>query len=249
MLAFFRRRKLISTWLLLLRRIKCDFYFHLNTIWKQICWVTILFYSYKKWHGMEIIVTCWVQLQPKDFLKLKSLNLHEGTFWRWIDLCWQVCSVSIQKRHVICIIFFCLEKKVTFFFPFPVLGTSVHISFTFSSTILQCLSNALTRPKSFLLLRQLIRTWVLFLTDCVRTDSGPVLNSSSSRLANSSGVISDLGLLATALSTKQIHFEMTRPNCHTNNHENIQHTLFSEIKQKWNNVMSKIRVQNELTPW
>ena len=111
MLAFFRRRRLISTWLLLLRRIKCDFYFHLNTIWKQICWVTILFYSYKKWHGMEIIVTCWVQLQPKDFLKLKSLNLHEGTFWRWIDLCWQVCSVSIQKRHVICIIFFLFRKK------------------------------------------------------------------------------------------------------------------------------------------
>jgi hypothetical protein len=35
---------------------------------------------------------------------------------------------------------------------------------------------------------------VLFFTDCVRTESGPVLNSSSSRLANSSGVISDFGL-------------------------------------------------------
>lgn len=38
-------------------------------------------------------------------------------------------------------------------------------------------------------------TWVLFLTDCVKTDNGPVLNSSSSLLANSSGVISDLGLV------------------------------------------------------
>jgi len=38
------------------------------------------------------------------------------------------------------------------------LHTSVHISLTFSRTILQCLSKALTRPRSFLLLRQLIST-------------------------------------------------------------------------------------------
>jgi hypothetical protein len=37
-------------------------------------------------------------------------------------------------------------------------------------------------------------TCVLFFTDCVRTERGPVLNSSSSRLDNSSGVISDFGL-------------------------------------------------------
>ena len=35
---------------------------------------------------------------------------------------------------------------------------------------------------------------MLFLTDVVTTDKGPVLNSSSSRRSNSSGVISDLGL-------------------------------------------------------
>lgn len=62
-----------------------------------------------------------------------------------------------------------------------------------SKTMLQCRSNALTRPNSFLLLRQLINTCVLFLTDCVNTDSGPVLNSSSSCRANSSGVNSDFG--------------------------------------------------------
>lgn len=81
----------------------------------------------------------------------------------------------------------------TFFLPLPVRGISVHISLTFSRTMLQWRSKAFTRPKSFLLLRQLIKTWVLFLTDCVRTDNGPVLNSSSSCLANSSGVNSDLG--------------------------------------------------------
>lgn len=37
-------------------------------------------------------------------------------------------------------------------------NTSVHISLTFSRTMLQCLSKALTRPRSFLLLRQLMRT-------------------------------------------------------------------------------------------
>lgn len=83
---------------------------------------------------------------------------------------------------------------LTFFFPLPVLGNSVHISLTFSRTILQCLSKAFTLPSNFLLFLQLISTWVLFLTDCVRTDNGPVLNSSSSLLASSSGVISDFGL-------------------------------------------------------
>lgn len=49
-----------------------------------------------------------------------------------------------------------------------------------SRTMLQWRSKALTRPNSFLLLRQLIKTCVLFFTDCVSTDNGPVLNSSSS---------------------------------------------------------------------
>lgn len=80
------------------------------------------------------------------------------------------------------------------FFPFPDLGVSVHISLTFSRTMLQCLSNAFTLASSFLLFRQLIRTWVLFFTDCVKTDKGPVLNSSCSLWASSSGVISLFGL-------------------------------------------------------
>lgn len=44
-----------------------------------------------------------------------------------------------------------------------------------------------------------MRTCVLFFTDCVSTDSGPVLNSSSSRFWSSSGVISDLGLVSRLL--------------------------------------------------
>jgi len=90
-----------------------------------------------------------------------------------------------------------LLTGLDFFLPFPDRGTSVHISLTFSRTMLQCRSNALTLPRSFLLFRQLMSTCVLFFTDCVNTDSGPVLNSSSSRLASSSGVISDLGLFNT----------------------------------------------------
>ena len=68
----------------------------------------------------------------------------------------------------------------------PPLGVSVHISLTFSSTMLQCLSNALTRPSSFLLFLQLMSTCVLLFTLCVSTDSGPVENSSSSVFALSS---------------------------------------------------------------
>lgn len=98
----------------------------------------------------------------------------------------------------------------TFFLPFPVRGSSVHISFTFSKTILQCLSNALTRPRSFLLFLQFINTCVLFLTDCVRTERGPVLNSSSSLFASSSGVISDFGLVREDLKQKQLCRLMTQ---------------------------------------
>merc|ERR550532_2658870 len=87
-----------------------------------------------------------------------------------------------------------LLTGLAFFLPLPVLGISVHISLTPSKTMLQCRSKAFTLPRSFLLFRQLIKTCVLFLTDCVRTDNGPVLNSSSSRRSSSSGVISDLAL-------------------------------------------------------
>ena len=72
------------------------------------------------------------------------------------------------------------------FFATPPLGVSVHISLTFSSTMLQCLSNAFTRPSNFLLFLQLMSTCVLLFTLCVSTDSGPVENSSSSVLALSS---------------------------------------------------------------
>lgn len=44
------------------------------------------------------------------------------------------------------------------FLPLASLGVSVHISFTFSSTILQCRSKAFTRAKSFRLFRIEIRT-------------------------------------------------------------------------------------------
>ena len=55
------------------------------------------------------------------------------------------------------------------------------------------LSKALTRPRSFLLFLQLMSTCELFFTDPVSTDRGPVLNSSCSRAANSSAVISPVG--------------------------------------------------------
>lgn len=97
-----------------------------------------------------------------------------------------------------------------FFLPLAFFGNSVHISFTSSRTILQWLkeksywhilvsipqnistqkknyrSKALIRPSNFLLLRQLIKTCAWLRTECVRTESGPMLNSSCSLAANSS---------------------------------------------------------------
>jgi hypothetical protein len=81
-----------------------------------------------------------------------------------------------------------LFTGLAFFFPFPVFGTSVHISLTFSRTILQWRSKAFTRPSNFLLFRQLMSTWVLFLTDIVSTERGPVENSSSSVFSVSSSI-------------------------------------------------------------
>jgi hypothetical protein len=71
------------------------------------------------------------------------------------------------------------------------------------------LSNALTRPSNFLLFRQLTRTWVLLLTDCVKTDKGPVLNSSCSFCASSSCVISLLGF-CTDLWKEQKKMQVSR---------------------------------------
>jgi hypothetical protein len=60
-------------------------------------------------------------------------------------------------------------------------GVSVHISFTFSKTMLQCRSKALTLAKSFRLLRQDIRTWVCDRTAVCKIERGPEVNSCSSR--------------------------------------------------------------------
>lgn len=64
------------------------------------------------------------------------------------------------------------------FLPLDSFGVSVHISFTFSRTMLQCLSNALTRASSFLLFRIEIRTWVWLRTAVWRIERGPAENSS-----------------------------------------------------------------------
>lgn len=65
-------------------------------------------------------------------------------------------------------------------FPPANLGISVHISLTFSSTMLQWRSNALTRARSFRLFRQDISTWVWDLTAVCRIERGPEVNSCSS---------------------------------------------------------------------
>lgn len=83
--------------------------------------------------------------------------------------------------------------------PLPGRGISIHISRTFSIITLQCRSNAFTLPKSFLLLRQLISTWVLFFIEFFKIANGPVLNSSCSFVDNSWDVISDFGFVSAAL--------------------------------------------------
>lgn len=85
------------------------------------------------------------------------------------------------------------------FFPSLNLGVSVHISLTFSSTILQCLSNALTLASSLRLFRQEMRTCVWLRTAVWRRDSGPDVNSCVSRTEISYSVSSARGLAWSSL--------------------------------------------------
>lgn len=66
-------------------------------------------------------------------------------------------------------------------------------------TRFMCRSKALTRPRSFLLFLQLTRIWFPDLTAIVKSDSGPVLNSSSSSFRISASVNSDFGLFLRSL--------------------------------------------------
>merc|ERR1712038_1123082 len=117
-----------------------------------------------------------------------------------------------SPRRNILLMYRSLLTGFAFFVPFPVFGSSVHISFTFSRTILQCRSKALTRPNNFLLFLQFMRTCVLLRTDSVRIDNGPVLNSSSSSRDSSSGVISDFGfavaILDVVLKRKKLKIQL-----------------------------------------
>lgn len=61
--------------------------------------------------------------------------------------------------------------------------------------MLQCRSNALTRANNFLLFLNEIKIWVLFRTDCCKTDSGPWETSYSSNSFNCASDMSDLFML------------------------------------------------------
>lgn len=67
------------------------------------------------------------------------------------------------------------------FLPSAVRGVSLHISFTFSRTILQWRSNALTLPSSLRLFRHEMRTCVCCRTAVWRRERGPDVNSCVSR--------------------------------------------------------------------
>ena len=78
-------------------------------------------------------------------------------------------NILLRKRSLLMVL--------AFLHPFPVFGISVHSSFTFSRTMLQCLSKAFTRPRSFRLFRQLISTCALVFTLWLNTDKGPAWKS------------------------------------------------------------------------
>merc|ERR1711865_705111 len=110
-----------------------------------------------------------------------------------------------SPRRNILLMYRSLLTGLAFFAPFPAFGISVHISFTFSSTMLQWRSKALMRPSSFLLFRTLMSTCEFARMASFSTESGPVLNISSSdclpstqeHLTDVSVLVDRLGLLCT----------------------------------------------------
>ncbi len=99
------------------------------------------------------------------------------------------CVQLLEREAGRCLTHILLINRSLFtglpFFPPANLGVSVHISFTFSNTILQWRSKALTRARSLRLLRHEISTWLAFLTAVWRMESGPLVNSCCSRAATS----------------------------------------------------------------
>lgn len=92
------------------------------------------------------------------------------------------------------------------FLPLAARGVSVHISLTFSSTMLQCRSNALTRASSLRLLRHEMRTWVCERTAVWRMESGPVVNSYSSSWEISYSLCEGRGKSASVKGSKRVAF-------------------------------------------
>ena len=73
---------------------------------------------------------------------LISLMLSSSQAWRGF----RSTRMTESPRRNILEIYRSLLTGLDFFLPFPVFGTSVHISFTFSMTILQCLKQHHTSP-------------------------------------------------------------------------------------------------------
>lgn len=118
------------------------------------------------------VVSCLPDIYYQQFLMKINYLFRASGFFR--------IRMTESPRRNIFEMNLSLFTGLDFFFPLPARGCSVHISLTFSKTMLQCLSNALTLPSSFLLFLQLMRTWVLCLTESVRMDRGPVAKLSSS---------------------------------------------------------------------
>ena len=104
-------------------------------------------------------------------------------------------EVSFVQRGAWATTHILLMKRSLFtgrpFLPEASRGVSVHISFTFSKTMLQCRSKAFTRARSLRLLRHEINTWVCERTAVCRMDSGPDVNSCSSIRAISYSLFAD----------------------------------------------------------
>jgi hypothetical protein len=83
--------------------------------------------------------------------------------------------------------------------PSALRGISVHISFTFSRTMLQCRSKALQRASNLRLFRQLMRICVWLRTAVWRSERGPLVNSCVSSRPSSYSVSSPLGLPCSSL--------------------------------------------------
>ena len=126
------------------------------------------------------VSACSLGVESSFAVEYRSIvSLGVVSWYKWLRVHRFLVTDQLNKTRMTLsprrnILLMNLSLLTPFALPLPF---SVHISFTFSSTMLQCRSKALTRARSLRLFRHEMRTCVCVRVAVMRMESGPVDNS------------------------------------------------------------------------